>query len=107
MTVTRDDIRAVYLLSALTGTDEEVAAMQEHFTKMFLHLQDLSHMQVEGVEPSFLLPHRELPLRVDSPIPSGEAEAIQRTFVESAEGFLVVPRVVTRGEGGEEMGEEQ
>jgi|GEM_PF-1302096 len=105
--VTHDDIRAVYLLSSLTGNDEEIAAMREHFAKMFRHLDDLSRVPVEGVEPSFLLPHCEMPLRTDQPSVSAEAKAIQSTFVECAEGFLVVPRVVTRGEGGgSEDGEE-
>lgn len=97
MSITGKDISAVYDLAALAGDDREMAAMREHFDKMFRHLEDLSRISVEGVEPYFLLPHRELPQESDRAALSETATAIRRTFAQESEGFLVVPRVVNRG----------
>ena len=107
MTKPSDDIRAVYELAALTGETAELTAMETHFEKMFKHLDDLSRVPVDGVEPYFTLPLRELPLEKDAPAPSGVEAAIRGTFIQQAEDFLIVPRVVNRGgdacpEGAEE-----
>ncbi|HSA32872.1 MAG TPA: hypothetical protein P5077_04010 [bacterium] len=107
MTKPQDDIRAVYELAALTGDDAEFAAMEGHFEKMFKHLEDLSRVPVEGVEPYFTLPLRELPLEKDAPAPSGVEAAIRGTFAQEAEDFLVVPRVVNRGGGACAEGEDE
>ncbi len=105
MHITEKDIAAVYDLAALSGDDRERAAMKDHFEKMFRHLEDLSRVPVNGVEPYFLLPHRELPQESDKTVVPRSADAIRRTFVQESEGFLVVPRVVNRG--AEAEGEEE
>ncbi len=106
MTERSDDIRAVYELAALTADEAELAAMSGHFEKMFKHLEDLSRVPVDGVDPYFALPLRELPLMPDRPERSGAEAAIRGTFVQSAEEFLVVQRVVNRGGGACADGEE-
>ena len=107
MTKSSDDIRAVYELAALTGDAAELTAMETHFEKMFKHLDDLSRVPVDGVEPYFTLPLRELPLEKDAPAPSGVEAAIRGTFIQQAEEFLIVPRVVNRGGGACPEGEEE
>lgn len=106
MTKPSDDIRAVYDLAALTADAAELAAMSGHFEKMFKHLEDLARVPVDGVEPYFALPLRDLPLAADRPERSGVEAAIRGTFVQSAEDFLIVQRVVNRG-AGECAGEDE
>jgi aspartyl/glutamyl-tRNA(Asn/Gln) amidotransferase C subunit len=106
MTKRSDDIRAVYELAALAADEAEITAMNGHFEKMFKHLEDLARVPVDGVEPYFVLPLRELPLMADTATASGVEAAIRGTFVQNAEEFLVVQRVVNRG-AGECAGEEE
>ena len=105
MTKRSDDIRAVYELAALTGDEAELAAMSGHFEKMFKHLEDLARVPVEGVEPYFALPLRDLPLAADTVKASGVEAGIRGTFTQSAEDFLIVQRVVNRG--GADAGEDE
>ncbi len=101
MSTTEKDIAAMYELAALTGDERERSAMSDHFEKLFRHLEDLSRMPVEGVVPYFLLSHRDLPRETDVPREPLSAPAIRRVFAQESEGFLVVPRVVSRGAGAE------
>ena len=105
MGVNGDDIRAVYELAALAAAEGEPTAMRSHFEKMFRHLEDLTRVPVEGVEPYFTLPQRDLPLAADRVAAPEDGAAIRGSFAQEAEGFLVVPRVVNRG-GAAEKDEE-
>jgi hypothetical protein len=98
MTRTADEIRAVCELAALRTDEAEMAALSVHFEKMFKHLEDLGTVDVAGVEPFFALPFRDLPQGLDRPEGSGVDAAIRGTFAEGGEGFLIVKRVVNRGE---------
>ncbi len=105
MSISEQEIAAIYELAALSGDERERAAMKEHFEKMFRHLEDLSRIPVGEAIPYFLLPHRDLPREADVPREPLSASALRRTFAQETEGFLVVPRVVNRGsdaENGEE-----
>ncbi len=106
MTKRSDDIRAVYELAALTADEAEITAMSGHFEKMFKHLEDLARVPIDGVEPYFTLPLRDLPLAADTAKASGVEAGIRGSFAQSAEEFLVVQRVVNRG-GGADAGEEE
>ncbi len=94
MSLTREDVRKVALLSRLELTDEEVDAQTKPLNDILQQFELLQKLDVSGIEPT----SHSIPIvnvfREDIEIPSLTREAALANAPEARDGCFVVPRIV-------------
>lgn len=95
MAVTLEDVRHVAALARLGMTDERAAALVSELNTILGHMDALSRVETDRLEPVAGVGAVGLPLRSDS----GPALSLSREPKEFApsmrDGFLLVPRLAT------------
>ena len=88
--IDRDQVLHVARLARLKLTDEEVERMQSELSSILEHVERISELDLEGVEPTAAVVDIENVLRADEPRPSLPRErALANAPDATDEGFRV------------------
>ncbi len=94
MSLTREDVRKVALLSRLDLSDDEIDAQTKPLNDLLQQFELLQALDVTGIEPtSHSIPVVNV-FREDVELPSLSREAVLANAPESRDGCFVVPRIV-------------
>ena len=87
-------LRSEPISAITTVAEEEVANLQAELNAMLAFVEQLSGVDVEGVEPMTSVIPMELKQREDKVTDGGIADDILRNAPATEEHFFVVPKVV-------------
>ena len=87
-------VRRIAHLARIAVADEEVAALQAELNAMLTFVEQLSEVDVAGVEPMNSVIPMELKQREDKVTDGGIADDIVRNAPAAENHFFLVPRVV-------------
>ncbi len=90
----RAKVQNVAKLARLTLRDEELPLVTEQLVKILAHVEKLSEVDTEGVEPTAQVGVDRLPLREDVVRPSLPREIVLREAPDTAGGGFVVPAFI-------------
>lgn len=94
MSVTPADVRKVANLARIALPEDRVGPMTEELNGILNWIEQLSEVDVEGVEPMTSVVETSLPMREDIVTDGGISEKILANAPRSEDGFFVVPKVV-------------
>ena len=100
MAVTRDDVRHVASLARLGLTADALTAYVGELNTILEHMDVLSRVDTEGVEPVAGVGAAGAPLRADENKPIELARPIADFAPKSKDGFFLVPRLSSHEEPG-------
>ena len=100
MAVTRDDVRHVASLARLGLTADALTAYVGELNTILEHMDVLSRVDTEGVEPVGDVGAAGAPLRSDENKPIELARPIADFAPKSKDGFFLVPRLSSHEEPG-------
>jgi aspartyl-tRNA(Asn)/glutamyl-tRNA(Gln) amidotransferase subunit C len=100
MAVTPDDVRHVALLARLGLTPDALNAYVAELNTILEHMDVLSRVDTEGVEPVAGIGAAGAPLRPDDNKPVELARAIADFAPKTKDGFFLVPRLSSHEEPG-------
>ena len=89
--INREQVLHVARLARLELTDEEVERMSGELTTILDHVERMSELELDGVEPTSHVVALENVLRADEPRPSWPREQVLEPAPDSAEGAFRVP----------------
>jgi len=89
--IDRAQVLHVAKLARLELSDEEVERMTEELSGILAHVDRISQMDLEGVEPTSHVVALENVLRADVPRPSLPREVALRSAPEPVDGAFRVP----------------
>lgn len=95
MAVTEADIRKIADLARLTIPDSVVPMLTAQLNGILGHMDALHQVDTSGVEPSAGVGADGAPLRSDSVAPHPMDSTAAALTAESADGFILVPRLAT------------
>ncbi|HKN93521.1 MAG TPA: Asp-tRNA(Asn)/Glu-tRNA(Gln) amidotransferase subunit GatC [Thermoleophilaceae bacterium] len=88
--IDRDQVLHVARLARLKLTDEEVERMSSELSAVLDHIENISQLDLDGVEPTTAVVELENVLRADEPRPSWPREEILEQAPDASdEGFRV------------------
>jgi aspartyl-tRNA(Asn)/glutamyl-tRNA(Gln) amidotransferase subunit C len=88
--IDRDQVLHVARLARLRLTDEEVERMSSELSAVLDHIENISQLDLDGVEPTSHVVELENVLRPDEPRPSWPREKILESAPDASdEGFRV------------------
>ena len=94
MSITEDQARKVAHLARIAVSDAEVPHLQGELNAMLAFVEQLSEVNIEGVEPMTSVTPMEMKKRADV-VNDGEiADIIVRNAPDTANDFFLVPKVV-------------
>lgn len=94
MSVDADTVRRIARLARIRVTEEEVAAYEGEINSILGFVEQLSEVDVEGVEPMTSVTPMSLRRRDDQVTDGGYAERIVANAPISEDNFFMVPKVV-------------
>ena len=89
--IDRDQVLHVARLARLRLTDEEVERMSSELSTILDHIEKISELDLDGVEPTSHVVEVENVLRPDEPRPSWPRERVLDLAPDPAEGGFRVP----------------
>jgi aspartyl-tRNA(Asn)/glutamyl-tRNA(Gln) amidotransferase subunit C len=89
--IEREQVLHVARLARLKLTDEEVERMSGELSGILEHVERISELDLEGVEPTSHVIELENVLRSDEPRPSWPREQVLERAPDSADGSFRVP----------------
>ena len=89
--IDRDQVLHVAKLARLELSDDEVDQMATELSGILEHVDRISELDLEGVEPTSHVVALENVLRADEPTPSLEREAALASAPDPADGAFRVP----------------
>jgi aspartyl-tRNA(Asn)/glutamyl-tRNA(Gln) amidotransferase subunit C len=89
--IDREQVLHVARLARLKLTDDEVERMSTELSGILEHVERISELQLEGVEPTSHVVELENVLRPDEPRPSWDRERVLEPAPDPAEGAFRVP----------------
>lgn len=94
MSLTREDVRKVALLSRLELTDEEIDTQTGPLNDLLKQFEALQKLDVTGIEPtSHSIPVVNV-FREDVEVPSLTRDQVLANAPEARDGCFIVPRIV-------------
>jgi aspartyl-tRNA(Asn)/glutamyl-tRNA(Gln) amidotransferase subunit C len=87
-------VRRIAHLARIAVADEEVGELQSELNAMLAFVEQLSEVNVEGVEPMTSVTPMELKQREDKVTDGGIADDIVRNAPATADHFFLVPKVI-------------
>jgi len=88
------DVRRIASLSRLKLSEEECGVFQQQLEAILGHVESLSALDVDGIEPtSYPAPVYDV-MREDEPGPSLSQEALLQNAPEQAQEQIRVPKVI-------------
>jgi aspartyl-tRNA(Asn)/glutamyl-tRNA(Gln) amidotransferase subunit C len=94
MAVDADTVRRIAHLARIAVADEEVAHLQGELNAILAFVEQLSEVDVEGVEPMTSVTPMEMKKRADAVTDGGIAEDVLSNAPATEDGFFLVPKVV-------------
>jgi aspartyl-tRNA(Asn)/glutamyl-tRNA(Gln) amidotransferase subunit C len=94
MSVDADTVRRIAHLARIAVADSEVEHLRGELNAMLAFVEDLSEVNVEGVEPMTSVTPMEMKKRPDIVTDGGDVEAILQNAPAREGNFFVVPKVV-------------
>jgi aspartyl-tRNA(Asn)/glutamyl-tRNA(Gln) amidotransferase subunit C len=94
MAVDETTVRRVAKLARIAVKDEEVAHLAGELNAILAFVEELSGIDVSGVEPLTSVMPMKLPLREDKVTAGGEPEKVLSNAPAREGDFFVVPKVV-------------
>jgi len=92
--VTAQDVKKIAKLSRLHVEDDRLQPIAEDLNGILAWIEQLSEVDVEGVEPMTSAVDMAAPLRADAVTDGGKRDAVLQNAPKSDDGFFVVPRSV-------------
>jgi aspartyl-tRNA(Asn)/glutamyl-tRNA(Gln) amidotransferase subunit C len=94
MAVDTATVRRIAHLARIAVAEEEVEHLQAELNAMLAFVEQLSEVDVEGVEPMTSVTPMELKRREDKVTDGGIADDIVRNAPAAEDHFFLVPKVV-------------
>ncbi|MBV6651236.1 MAG: Asp-tRNA(Asn)/Glu-tRNA(Gln) amidotransferase subunit GatC [Hoeflea sp.] len=94
MSVDLATVKRVAHLARIAVTDEEAARMEGELNTILGFVEQLSEVDVDGVEPMTSVTPMAMKKRVDVVTDGSKAEEIVANAPDSTDNFFVVPKVV-------------
>ncbi|MEN3930940.1 Asp-tRNA(Asn)/Glu-tRNA(Gln) amidotransferase subunit GatC [Microvirga sp. W0021] len=94
MSVDQTTVRRIAKLARIAVAEEAVPHLQDELNAMLSFVEQLSEVNVDGVEPMTSVIPMEMKKRQDGVTDGGYAELIVRNAPETEDNFFVVPKVV-------------
>ncbi|MDF1873937.1 Asp-tRNA(Asn)/Glu-tRNA(Gln) amidotransferase subunit GatC [Vannielia sp.] len=94
MSIDIETARRVAHLARIAVPEDELPALAGEFNAILGFIEQLSEVDVEGVEPMVSVTPQRLKRRQDVVTDGGQQEAILANAPDAREGFFAVPKVV-------------
>ncbi|MCV2891547.1 Asp-tRNA(Asn)/Glu-tRNA(Gln) amidotransferase subunit GatC [Lentibacter sp. XHP0401] len=94
MSIDKDTAAKVAKLARIRVEDADLPALAEEFNAVLGFIEQLSEVDVEGVEPMVSVTPMRLPRRVDEVTDGGQQAKVLANAPDAREGFFAVPKVV-------------
>ena len=94
MSIDTDTARRVAKLARIRVEEEALPALASEFNTILGFIEQLSEVDVEGVEPMTSVTPQRLKRREDVVTDGDQAEKILANAPDAREGFFAVPKVV-------------
>ena len=94
MSVDAQTVRRIARLARIAVADEEVEHLKGELNAMLAFVEQLSEVDVEGVEPMTSVTPMAMKKRADEVTDGGIAEDIVRNAPATEDNFFLVPKVV-------------
>lgn len=94
MSVDAATVRRIAHLARIAVADDEVKHLREELNAILAFVEQLSEVDVEGVEPMTSVTPMEMKKRPDVVIDGGIPDDIIKNAPAAQDGFFVVPKVV-------------
>ncbi len=94
MAVSKQELQHIAKLARLELTEKEIESMAEHLDRLLVHVNKLSELSLDGVEPMMRVDEEERPLREDIIKPGlSQAEAFKNAPL-AHQGHFAIPKVI-------------
>ena len=94
MSVDAATVRRIAHLARIAVADEEVEHLRGEINAILAFVEQLSEVDVDGVEPMTSVTPMQMKRRPDAVTSGGDPDAILRNAPARQENFFVVPKVV-------------
>lgn len=94
MSVDADTVRKAARLARIGVSETEIEALARDLNGILDWVDQLSEVDVDGVEPMTAVTPMRLKRRNDSVTEGDQSEAVLKAAPDAREGFYVVPKVV-------------
>ncbi len=94
MSVDSATVRRIAHLARIAVADDEVEHLQGELNAILAFVEQLSEVDVTGVEPMTSVTPMAMKKRQDAVTDGGNADAVLKNAPESADNFYLVPKVV-------------
>eukprot|EP01037_Dinobryon_pediforme_P017472 gene17472-17665_t len=94
MSVDQATVRRIAKLSRLAVPEADIAHIQGELNAMLAFVEELSAVNVEGVEPMTSVTPMKMRLRPDAVTDGNIAEGVTKNAPAREDNFFVVPKVV-------------
>ena len=94
MSVDSATVRRIAHLARIAVADDEVEHLKGELNAMLAFVEQLSEVDVNGVEPMTSVTPMAMKKRADVVTDGDKAEAVLKNAPESADNFYLVPKVV-------------
>ena len=94
MSVDAQTVRRIARLARIAVAEDEVEHLQGELNAMLAFVEQLSEVNVDGVEPMTSVTPMAMKMRVDEVTDGGNPEAVLANAPSSEDGFYLVPKVI-------------
>jgi len=94
MAVDAATVRRIAHLARIAVEDGEIEHLRGEINAILAFVEELSKVNVEGIEPMTSVTPMKLLMREDKVTDGGDRDAILANAPETARGFFAVPKVV-------------
>lgn len=94
MSVDADTVRRIAHLARIAVADEEVEHLKGEINAILAFVEQLSEVDVEGVEPMTSVTPMAMKKRADTVTDGGDADAILQNAPATDRNYFLVPKVV-------------
>jgi aspartyl-tRNA(Asn)/glutamyl-tRNA(Gln) amidotransferase subunit C len=94
MSVDPATVRRIAHLARIAVADDEIEHLKGELNAMLAFLEQLSEVNVDGVEPMTSVTPMQMKKRADVVTDGGDADAILKNAPQTQDDYFLVPRVV-------------
>ena len=94
MSVDAQTVRRIARLARIAVAEDEVEHLQGELNAMLAFVEQLSEVNVEGVEPMTSVTPMAMKMRTDEVTDGGDVEAVLANAPASDDGYYMVPKVI-------------
>ncbi len=94
MSVDASTVRRIAHLARISVREDEVEHLQGELNAMLAFVEQLSEVNVEGVEPMTSVTPMAMKMRIDEVTDGGNAAAVLSNAPRSEDDFYLVPKVI-------------